>query len=340
MQRRRRACTKDAGAEAVAGQPAAVYNERGRKRSIRLYSLISRTSAILLDALRVALLAALAAGCVRSSDAPDTGMPPSRPTQPPDAVPRPSHVVIVIEENRAYSQITGNPDAAYLNQLANQGASFADAHAVMHPSEPNYLALFSGSTQNLKDDSCPHDYSGPNLASELRQAGYSFATYSQSLPEAGFTGCSSGAYARKHNPAANWQGTNVRPDQNLPFSAFPGSFDTLPTVAFVIPDLDHDMHNGSIATADRWLEQNLGRYVQWAYTHNSLLIVTWDEDDDSHDNHIPALFAGAMVKPGRYTNRIDHYTLLRTLEEMYRLPALGESAKAEPITAVWRDDKT
>lgn len=286
-------------------------------------------------AVQCIVLAVLVSGCVQSDNGSrieDTSPPATAKT-----VPRPAHVVIVIEENRAYSQVIGNPDAPYLNQLAEQGALFDDAHGVTHPSQANYLALFSGSTQGVTDDSCPHSFSGPNLASELRQAGYTFATYSQSLPETGFTGCSSGAYVRKHNPAVNWQEANVEPEQNLPFGSFPGNFDDLPTVSLVIPDLDHDMHNGSIETADLWLEQNLSRYTQWAYTHNSLLIVTWDEDDNSHDNHIPTLFVGPMVEAGRYSRRIDHYTLLRTLEAMYELPALGKSAETTAITDVWRE---
>ncbi|HET6725329.1 MAG TPA: alkaline phosphatase family protein [Gammaproteobacteria bacterium] len=287
---------------------------------------------IVLSSIVVAAL--LLSGCNQTNSTPQTGDTPI--PSPADTVPRPSHVVIVVEENKAFSQIIDNPDAAYLNQLADQGALFDDAHGVTHPSQPNYLALFSGSTQAVTDDSCPHSFSALNLASELRQAGYTFATYSQSLPEAGYTGCGSGAYARKHNPAVNWQSANVQPDQNLPFDAFPDLFDALPTVSLVIPDLSHDMHDGSVETADRWLEQNLSRYVQWAYTHNSLLIVTWDEDDNSHDNHIPTIFVGPMVKAGRYSFRIDHYAVLRTIEAMYGLPALGESAKAAVIADVWK----
>lgn len=280
------------------------------------------------------LAVACIAGCGGSGGSGDIGQA-DPPATPAANVPRPAHVVVVIEENKSFSQIDGNPDAAYLNQLAEQGALFTDSHAVVHPSEPNYLALFSGSTQELTDDSCPHSYSGPNLASELAGAGYTFATYSQSLPAPGYTGCISGAYVRKHNPAVNWQGANVQSNQNLPFTLFPGTFDSLPTVAFVIPDLDHDMHNGTIAAADLWLEQNLSAYVQWAYSNNSLLIVTWDEDDGSEDNHIPTLFVGPMVKAGRYAEHIDHYTVLRTLEEMYELAPLGKSANAEPITDIW-----
>ncbi|MDA3922907.1 MAG: hypothetical protein PF501_19845 [Salinisphaera sp.] len=242
----------------------------------------------------------------------------------------------MIEENKAYSQIIGNKQAPYFNQLASQGALFTHAYGVAHPSEPNYLALFSGSTHGLSSDSCPHEFSGANLASELGHVGDSFSVYSEGLPQIGFTGCRRGLYARKHNPAVNWQGANVTPRQNQPFRNFPQNFNHLPTVALVIPNLDHDMHSASIAAGDRWLKRHMNRYARWADRHNSVLIVTWDEDNDLHHNHIPTLIVGSSVNPGRYARPINHYSLLRTLEAMYQLPLLGHSARAVPITRLWR----
>lgn len=285
----------------------------------------------------LAALLPLASGCVYASRVPQTfGSPAAQQRVSKGVLPRPKHVVIVIEENKAYSQIIGNSQAPYLNSLATEGASFTRAYGIRHPSEPNYLALFSGSTHGVTLDSCPHHFTGPNLASELAKAGYSFAIYSQSLPRTGFKGCSKGLYARKHNPVVNWQGANVRPGQNRPFRDFPHNFSQLPTVAFVIPNIDNDMHSASIRKGDAWLKKSLGRYVRWARHHDSLLIVTWDEDDFLHHNHIPTLFVGSMVKPGKYDRQIDHYSLLRTLEAVYHLPLLGKSAKAVPITGIWK----
>src|SRR4051794_26349510 len=116
------------------------------------------------------------------------------------AVPRPDHVVVVIEENHSGTEIVGNANAPYITSLAAGGANFTASFAVTHPSEPNYLALFSGSTQGLTDDSCPHSYSAPSLGDQLLGAGLNFTGYSESLPSPGYTGCFSGAYARKHNP--------------------------------------------------------------------------------------------------------------------------------------------
>ncbi len=260
-------------------------------------------------------------------------------------LPRPDHVVIVVEENKSFDRIIApsvmlKPAAPYINALAGQGALFTNSHALVHPSQPNYLALFSGSTHGVRDDRCPLELSGPNLASALLGRGLSFATYSESMPVTGFRGCFSDdrLYARKHNPAANW--SRLPAAVNLRFADFPVDYSRLPTIALVIPNQLNDMHNGpaeeAIRRGDAWLKANLERYVRWAKSHNSLLILTWDEDDFSSENRIPTLFVGPMVRPGRYGAPVDHYRVLRTLTEMYGLPAPGEAAGSAPITGVWK----
>jgi phosphatidylinositol-3-phosphatase len=248
--------------------------------------------------------------------------------------PRPDHVVIVMEENHAYSQIIGSSSAPYINSLAQQGALFTNSYAVAHPSQPNYVALFSGSTQGLISDDCPQTFSGPDLGSQLLAAKFSFTGYAEGLPSAGSTVCTAGNYARKHAPWVNF--TDVPASSNQPFTSFPSDYSTLPAVSFVIPNLQDDMHSASIQQGDSWLQNQLGGYAQWAETHNSLLIVTWDEDNDLSGNHIPTIFVGSSVKPGQYSESITHYTVLRTLESMYGLSPINNSATVNPITDVWQ----
>jgi phosphatidylinositol-3-phosphatase len=264
-------------------------------------------------------------------------------------LPRPDHVVIVVEENHSYGQVLGpavqpvpvvpnlRSTDPYIRSLARHGASFTNARAETHPSQPNYLALFSGSTQGVTSDATPDEpFTTPNLGGELIAAGLTFAGYSESMPSVGFTGSEAdgGLYARKHNPWVDF--ADVPASANRPFSDFPRprDFASLPTVSFVVPNQENDMHSGPVRTADDWLRRNIRRYVRWARRHNSLLILTWDEGGGD-DNHIATVFAGAHVRRGRYDPPVNHYDILRTVEDLYDLPHAGASADAQPITGVF-----
>ena len=284
-----------------------------------------------------ALLSSLAAlalcGCVTVSRTPSTFATPAA-ARTYRQLPRPAHVVVVWEENKAFSQIIGNPAAPYINRLARHGALMTRAYGVTHPSEPNYLAFFSGTTHGLRDDECPYRFSGPNLATRLATAGDSFTLYAEGLPRAGDVTCGAGRYARKHNAAADYPALPA--GDSIPFRRFPRHFARLPTVAWVIPDLRHDMHSASIAAGDRWLKRRIGPYARWARRHYSLLIIAWDEDNYLHHNHIPLILVGPMVRPGRYARPVNHYGVLRTIEAMYGLRPLGRSALAVPLTGIWK----
>jgi hypothetical protein len=253
-------------------------------------------------------------------------------------VPRPERVVIVIEENQSYNQIIGNSSAPYINSLANDtlGLLFTQSFAITHPSQPNYLWLFSGDNQGVTDDNLPSGlpFTTDNLGSELMRNGYSFKGYSEDLPSVGYNGTSSGAYARKHNPWVNWQDspTNGIPSSlNVPFSDFPSNYVSLPSVSIVIPNLNNDMHDGTISAGDTWLKNNLDGYIQWAKANNSLFILTFDEDDGSSNNQIATIFVGQMVKGGTFANKIDHLNVLRTIEDMFGIGHAGSSADSSAI---------
>lgn len=236
------------------------------------------------------------------------------------APPTPAHVIVVILENHAFDEILGQRAAPYLARLAAGGAVFTQSFAVAHPSEPNYFALFSGSTQGIKDDGT-YSFDAPTLAGALGAAGRSFAGYIER------------GSPRKHNP---WESFADSSGVERGLSSLPSDFAALPTVSFVIPNLEDDMHDGSVARGDAWLRRHIGPYADWCRTHESLLIITFDEDDDTGgDNRIPTVIYGARVKPGRYGERIDDYTLLRTIEAMYGLRPLGVSADRQPITSIW-----
>lgn len=317
------------------------------------------------------------------------------------AVPRPDHVVVVIMENHSYNQIIGSAAAPNINALANAGALFvpdptdptaarSGSHSLRHPSQPNYLELYSGSNQGTLQDGYPGSSAEPlaptppfnaaNLGAQLLAKGFSFATYSESLPavgsnlEAFTTDPAETQYQRKHNPAVNWQANDapainhLAPILNQPFfpfagqlgTGFPADFSALPTVSIVVPNQQNDMHDGTIQQADTWLKKNIiDTYLAWAQTHNSLLIVTFDEDgDDTPSNLISTIFAGPMVKPGKYSEldlnaampdvrppdglitptgtAMNHYNILATIEDFYALPHIGGASGRPAITDVFQ----
>ena len=176
--------------------------------------------------------------------------------------------MIVIEENHSYSEIIGSSAAPYINSLAAQGALFTQSYAITHPSQPNYLDIFSGFNQGVTNDSCPHYFATDNVGLYLLNASLTFAGYSEDLPSIGSIVCSSGAYLRRHAPWVNF--TNIPRTTNLPYSNFPTDYSTLPTLSFVIPNVNNDMHNGTIQQGDSWLQQHLDAYVQWAMRRSGL----------------------------------------------------------------------
>ncbi|MFF2327242.1 MULTISPECIES: alkaline phosphatase family protein [unclassified Streptomyces] len=253
-------------------------------------------------------------------------------------LPTPDHVVVVVMENHSRAQVIGSSGAPYINDtLKRGGAELTRSFALTHPSEPNYYMLFSGSDQGRTDDSCVKvgSLSAPDLASELIAAGKTWASYNETLPRQGSTVCSSGDYAQKHNP---WFGfSNVPTSTAKTMAQFPTDFTTLPKVSFVVPNLCDDMHDCSVSTGDTWLKNELGAYADWARTHNSLLVVTFDEGNTRSDNRIPTVFYGQHVAPDSSSSAAcNHYDVLRTLEDLAGLTThAGNAASASDISGIW-----
>jgi len=271
-------------------------------------------------------------GCEQGSVA--GGAPPARPATAPAARPHAGNVVLVIMENRDYGLIIGSPQAPYINgTLVPEAALMTNSHAVTHPSEPNYLALFSGSTQGVSDDSCPHTFSTPNVGAELLSAGKSFAGYSESMPSDGYTGCSSGEYARKHNPWVDF--SNVPASSNLVYNGFPTA---PPKLAIIVPNLCNDMHDCSTQTGDNWLEAHVPAMLAYNAKHHGLLILTWDEADPdrSGTNQIATLLIGPAVLPGAYSQYVTHYSVLHTIETVLGAACTANACQAPALKGMWR----
>lgn len=176
-----------------------------------------------------------------------------------------------------------------------------------------------------------------NLPHELMSHGYSFDDYSdEATPAAWLRFADLPGTATSPNPVDKWLTCpGSVPGQACGFPTSGSGYAKLPTVTFVHGDQYQSMHDGNIPEGDTWVRNTFGGYADWARTHNSLLVVTFDEDDFTPANHLPTVFYGANVKPGSYGETINHYNVLRTVEDMYGLPYLGNDATAAPITDTW-----
>ncbi|MFJ3925964.1 alkaline phosphatase family protein [Streptomyces sp. NPDC090022] len=281
-------------------------------------------------------LGLLGAFTVASSEAAEGGPERSRAVAGAAALPSYDKVVVVVYENKQYGEIIGSSNAPYINGLANAGASLTGMKALTHPSQPNYFNLFSGSTQGITGDGCytPQSMTAANLGQELIAAGKTFATYNEDLPAEGSTACTNGQYAQKHNPWFAFR--NVPLNTGKTWAQFPqGNFAALPHLSFIVPNQCNDMHSCPVATGDTWTRNNIDAYAQWAKANNSLLVLTWDEDNYLGSNQIATVFYGAHVKTGRYSTPVNHHHLLRTFEDLFGTTHAGNAANVQPISEVF-----
>ena len=190
-------------------------------------------------------------------------------------------------------------------------------------SQPNYYALYAGSTFGTTDDNS-HTEPDPTLDTVLKGAGLTFTGYTRSQGD---------GHDFNHDPWVSFpEGTSVQTD----FTSFPaqfpnGDYSSLPSVSYVIPDDTTNMHSGTIAAGDSWLQTNLSGYAQWAVNNDSLLAVVFDENDNENVNQVPAILYGADVVPGNYNTAYNHYNLLSTITAAFGLTAPNNAATAAPI---------
>jgi len=240
------------------------------------------------------------------------------------------HVVWIIMENRSYSDVVGSPSAPYLASVARACGLATDYSGVGHPSLPNYIALTSGSTHGIADDNGPesHPVQGPSLFSLL---GTGWRSLDESMP----VPCDrapSGEYAVKHDPAAYY--TNLGPScaaQDVPLGPTP---DVTARFTLITPDLCDDMHDCSTSAGDSWLAGELPRILDsgtYRAGHTAVFI-TWDEND-SGGTTVPTYVIAPSVPAGaRSATPFNHYSLLRTTEELLGLlPLLGGAATANSM---------
>jgi len=297
------------------------------KRSPRAFSSFR------LVLLGVAFVAAAIVGCGGG------GGPGSRLVLPlPSALPvsRSSHVVIVVMENKDFGEVIGHEDAPYANRLAARYALATASYGVRHPSLPNYLALTAGSTFGIDSDCTDCAVNATNLVDQLERAGVRWKAYMEGMPSPCFLGASAGGYAKKHDPFLYYRdvATNVlRCARVVPFGQLGLDLrgGRLPTFVWITPNLCDDTHDCGVHDGDRFLASLVPALLRELGPHG-FLVVTWDEGKQegkqgccrlASGGRIPTIVAGPDVRRGvRVTTPIDHYSVLRTVEDALGLPAL------------------
>jgi hypothetical protein len=261
----------------------------------------------------------------------------------PAPIPSFEHVVVVVFENKEASNVLGNPAAPTFNSYARRYANLTRYYAVTHPSLPNYIALVSGSTGGITSNCTTCTVDAPNLADSLEGAGKTWKAYAERLPSRGFLGAGSGRYAKKHNPLAYFRSITAnaaRRARIVPLGELGSDLRAgrLPDFAFVVPDLCNSMHDCSVRVGDTWLRRTVTPLLG---LRNSVVFVLFDEGATNvrGGGHTAALALGTAVRRGvRYGAVTGHYAVLRTIEDAWRLPRLGQSAKARPITGIWKSN--
>ena len=272
----------------------------------------------------VALLLALTVACGQQTQA-GGGVPsPSTPSPSPAS---PARVFVIVMENHSAAEAL---QGAFTAQLASRSGVADNYHAVTHPSVPNYLALTSGQTWGVTDDSY-HSLPRQDVGDQLTQAGLPWRAYMEGLTPAGCID-SPEPYDPGHNPFAFYGG--ACPANVVPFSSLSADLQRRDVrFSWIGPDACHDGHNCDVATADAWLHQTVSMIMgSPAWAPGAVLFLTWDEDDGSGDNRVLTVVARPRGHHIESAVAYDHYSLLATIEQLLGLPPLAHAAGARPMT--------
>ena len=240
------------------------------------------------------LAASAAVGCANTSG--NTNQACAALTQA-SANPAPAwtgSVFTIVMENKSRGDIVGNKSAPFINKLISEGALVAGYHdSFVHPSEPNYIWMAAGQNFGILDDSDPVKHSidsSSHIADQLELVGLTWKSYQESMgAPCGLT--SHGRYAAKHNPfiyfddVNGWDGKTFQPSARcnehvVDYSQLDADIaaNQLPKYAFITPNLDNDMHDGSVAQGDAWLANEIPKIMATdAYKNGGVIFLLWDE---------------------------------------------------------------
>jgi hypothetical protein len=270
--------------------------------------------------------------------------PSAGPRQPP--VPAFGHVFVLVMENEESASIIGNSAAPYVNSLATQYGLATGYTGVAHPSEPNYLALWSGSTQGVTNDGVYNFSSGSTLADQVDASGRSWHVAAQNVPLGCYTGATAsggadgtGTYARKHEPAISWTSVSGNAGRCANITDFSHFDPNAGNLWFIVPNLCNDMHDCPIATGDAFLQGFVPKILNSSAFANGVLYLTFDEGTTTTGGggKVATLVISPLAKPG-FTSATahSHYSLLHTIQLGWGLPCLANACAANDLREFFR----
>jgi hypothetical protein len=250
---------------------------------------------------------------------------------------------VIVLENKEYGSIVGSAAAPYENSLIARYGLATKFYAETHPSEPNYIALTSGGLQGTTGDSY-YNLGAPNVFDQIEAAGHTWHVYAQGYPGNCYTGSvatggidgwgAAGEYARKHNPAISYSSISRDKTRCSNITHLAGFDPAAANFEMIIPNLINDMHSSSVAAGDAFLKAFVPSIVDSPAFADSALFITWDEGSTSTNGggHIATIVVSPGMTPGsRFTASANHYSLLRTIEDAWSMPYLGETAAVAPL---------
>lgn len=267
------------------------------------------------------------------------------PEASPAVIPAFAHVFVLVMENKAFDQVIGSPAAPYLNGLASRYALATGYTAVTHPSQPNYLALWSGSTQGVLSDAT-HDLTGRTLADEIEASGRTWRVAAQNVPLDCYKGSTAsggedgpGTYARKHEPAISFTSISGNPSRCASITDLSHFDPNAGNFWLIVPNLCNDTHDCSVATGDAFLRGFLPMILDSPAFSDSVVFVTWDEGvgGAGGGGRVPLLaISPRSLGVGTSSVAHDHYSLLRTIEDAWGLPCLANACRANDLRELFR----
>ncbi len=260
----------------------------------------------------------------------------------------PSHVAVIVLENREYSDVIGNPDAPFLNGLARRGALATRYYGIRHPSLPNYLALLGGSTFGIESNCTDCTVTGPSLASQLSKAGVSWRAYMGDMPHRCFGEAESSAYVKRHNPFMYFPSIASVPkrcNRVVPEARLRTDLrrHRLPSFAWLSPNLCDNGHDCDVGTADRHVAKLVPRLTR-RLGPGGFLVVTFDEGTTDlgccgapGGGRVMTVLTGPAIRHrARLPLRYNHYSLLATVEDAFGLPRLRHARGTHSLRAAFR----